>query len=76
MGLMCGVAYSVLFVLAFPPFGLDLLALVALVPLIVASRPDRRLVRVGLGVWLGALLSWGYLHRWVWTNDVTRLGFV
>ncbi|MEZ6210819.1 MAG: apolipoprotein N-acyltransferase [Phycisphaerales bacterium] len=76
MGLVCGVAYSVLFVLAFPPFGLDLLALVALVPLIVASRPDRRLVRVGLGVWLGALLSWGYLHRWVWTNDVTRLGFV
>lgn len=71
-----GLAHTALFVLAFPPFGLDLLALVAIVPLLIASRPDARRWGMGLGVWIGSIPAWAYLHRWIWTNDVTHAGLV
>ncbi len=76
LGLLAGLAHAVLFVLAFPPFGLDLLALVAIVPLIIASGRPARPWRTAAGVWLASMLAWGYLHRWIWTNDVTGPGFI
>ncbi len=75
--LACGLAFSALMTLAFPPFGLWGGALLAPIPLVLAVRV-RGLRPRSLGGWagLGTLAFWAQSHLWLMTENVTTLGFV
>ncbi|MFI4898623.1 MAG: hypothetical protein ACIARR_12460, partial [Phycisphaerales bacterium JB059] len=72
-----GLAFSALMSLAFPPVGWWWCALVALVPLIFASRLRGASPRA-LGLWagLGTSVFWAQTHLWIWTEDVAPVGLV
>ncbi|MEM1330166.1 MAG: apolipoprotein N-acyltransferase [Planctomycetota bacterium] len=63
-GLVAGLGYAALSVLAFPGIGLWAFALVAPLPLI-ALRPSMGLSWVAFGVWLGVMPFWLWTHIWV-----------
>ncbi len=73
----CGLVFSALMTLAFAPFGLWGVALIAAAPLIVAARLEGGRPRT-LGVWagLGTAPFWAQSHLWLMTEDVTWMGLV
>ncbi len=77
-GLVCGTAYAVLFGVAcrWPEGWAAMLTWLAPAPLIACGlrRPVGWLTLAG--VYVGAIGFWAYWHQWVWTNNVSPLGFV
>ncbi|MEQ9617445.1 MAG: apolipoprotein N-acyltransferase [Phycisphaerales bacterium] len=66
--LLLGLAHSVTFALAFPPFNLWPLVFVTLVPLMMVAGVKR----APLAVWLACLPAFAF-HHW-WLKDVTLVG--
>lgn len=75
--LLCGLGFSLLMSLAFPPVGWWWTAPLAVTPLIFASRLRAASPRA-LGFWagLGTSIFWAQTHLWIWTEDVSPLGLV
>jgi len=73
--LFAGLAHALLLVLAFPPFGLWLAALVAIAPLVwIAVRPGRIGWREGVAIALGA--SAFYWYQCQWAIAISTAGYI
>lgn len=78
VGALHGLVYGVLFgaALVFPDTVWASMALVAPCALISLALRTGSPVRAGLGAAAGVLPMWGWLHQWIWTNDVSRAGYL